>query len=76
MTTDELRDACQVGDYVLLLLPPPNSQGYTRRLCGRYGPRGEIINGTPERGQTVRFLSKAVLRHLDKIEAAEAAKGA
>ena len=71
MTIDELREACAGGDYVLLFLPPPNSNGYTRRLCGRRGPRGEVLCGT-ERGQTVRFLSKAVLRCLDKIEAAEA----
>lgn len=77
MTIDELREACRGGDYVLLHLPPPNSQGYTRRLCGKRGPRGEVINGTPTRGQTVRFLSSAVLRHLDKMEKEAAkAKGA
>ena len=75
MTFAELREACKGGDYVLLHLPPPNSQGYTRRLCGTHGPRGEIINGTVEGGQTVRFLSAAVVRCLDRIGAASAAKG-
>jgi hypothetical protein len=73
VTIDELRAACREGDYVSLLLPPPNGQGYTRRLCGRVGPRGEIIGGRPERGQTVRFRSDEVLKYLDKMEAAEAA---
>ena len=68
MRVDELRAACMASEYVLLQLPPPNSQGYTRRLAGRRGPRGEVINGTPERGQTVRFLSKDVLRYLDKAQ--------
>ena len=71
MKISELRDACAGGDYVLLYLPAPNSQGYTRRLCGRHGPRGEVINGTAK-GQIVRFLSKAVLRCLDKIGAGQA----
>lgn len=65
MKIEELRELCDSGDYVLLHLPLPNGNGYTRRLDGGCGPRGEIINGN-ERGQTVRFLSKAVLRYLDK----------
>ncbi len=65
MTHDKLREACS-GKYVVLKLPPPNGQGETRRLCGRRGPRGYVLSGTPERGQLVRFLSSAVLRHLDK----------
>ena len=68
MTPGELRKQCQGGDYVLLYLPAPNSQGYTRRLAGKRGPRGEVINGT-DRGQTCRFASKDVLRFLDKEEA-------
>lgn len=64
MTLSELREACRRGDYVLLHLPPPNGQGYTRRLCGKYGPRGEIINGTRTGGQTVRFISKQVLKYI------------
>ena len=65
MTIAELQEACDGGDYVLLHLPPPNGSGYTRRLCGAYGPRGEVICGN-EKGQTVRFLSRAVLKYLDK----------
>ena len=68
MEVEELHKLCGEGDYVLLLLPPPNSGGSTRRLCGNRGPRGEVLCGTPERGQTVRFLSKDVLRHLTKVE--------
>lgn len=71
MAPDELRAACAGHEYVTLHLPPPNSQGYSRRLCGKRGPRGEIMCGTSERGQVVKFLSKAVLRHLDKMEAIE-----
>lgn len=70
MTNDELRDACHRGTHVLLFLPPPNGEGYTRRLLGYHGPRGEVINGT-DRGQTVRFESKAVLRCLDRLEREE-----
>ncbi len=69
MTLDELRAECQRADYVLLHLPPPNSQGYTRRLDRPCGPRGEIICGNAD-GQTVRFLSAAVLRYLDRLKAA------
>ena len=66
MTVDELREACQ-GESVLLRLPPPNSQGYTRRLFGTGGPRGTIIVGTPDGGQTVRFRSRDVLRAVDAL---------
>lgn len=72
MTLDELRAKCHEYKYVLLHLPPPNGQGFMRRLCGRQGPLGEIINGTAKGGQTVRFRSDQVLRHIDKIEAAKA----
>jgi len=51
--------------YVVLLLPPPNGRGYTRRLLNTRGPRGTIVCGTAE-GQAVRFKSAAVLRFLDK----------
>jgi len=66
MTIEELREACNVGRYVVLLMPPPNSNGYTRRLFGMRGPRGEVLCGRPDGHQMVRFLSAAVLRHLDK----------
>lgn len=71
MTLDELETACTGHDYVLLHLPPPNSQGYTRRLAGRRGPRGEIICGN-DQGQTVRFPCAGVLRF---VKAARAAGG-
>ncbi len=68
MTLNELREACQGHDYVMLHLPPPNGSGYTRRLCGSRGPRGEIINGRRGEGQTVRFESVAVLRFVNRAE--------
>jgi len=61
MTIEELREACNMGRYVILHLPPPKS----RRLFSKRGPRGEVICGRSA-GQTVRFLSAAVLRYLDK----------
>ncbi len=66
MRIDELRAMCLTADDVFLHLPPPNGQGYTRRLCGRRGPRGEVICGREGKGQTVRFCSKAVLKFLEK----------
>ena len=66
MTPNEIRAACAGSEYITLHLPPPNSQGYTRRLFDSYGPRGEVLCGTPERGQTVRFQSAAMLRCLDR----------
>ncbi len=74
MTVDELRQQCQSCDQIRLHFPPPCGRGYTRRLAGRYGPRGRIICGN-ERGQTVVFKSDAVLRYLDSAEE-EIAKGA
>lgn len=71
MTLDELESAARIGTYVLLHLPPPNGRGYTRRLAGSRGPRGEIICGN-DKGQTVRFLSSGVLRF---VKAARAAGG-
>ena len=64
MIIDELRKKCLEESNIVLKLPPPNGQGYTRRLCGKNGPRGVIISGT-ERGQLVRFKSDAVLRYLN-----------
>lgn len=67
MNVDELKQLCREGESVLLYMPAPNSQGYTRRLLGCRGPRGVVINGT-ERGQTVQFDSRAVLRCLKRID--------
>jgi len=69
MTLSELRSVCadNEGDFVSLFLPPPNGNGYTRRLAGKKGPLGEIVCGT-QRGQVVRFSTKAVLRFLNKME--------
>jgi hypothetical protein len=69
VTIDELKAACHVanehGGYVILRLPAPNGNGYTRRLGRTCGPRGEILCGNAE-GQTVRFLADAILRYLEK----------
>ena len=54
--------------YVVLLLPPPNGRGYTRRLLNTRGPRGVITCGTAKGGQAVRFKSTEILRFLDREE--------
>ena len=69
MTDDKLRQACEADDYVKLRLPAPNGEGRTRRLCGRFGPRGEIISGRPHEYQLVKFRSADVLRYLAREEA-------
>lgn len=68
MTNEELRDACEGREEVVLKFPPPPGRGCTRRLFGRRGPRGQILAGHPKAGQIVRFSTKAVLRYLDKAE--------
>ena len=71
MTVEKLRDACQGGEYVRLQLPGTGS-GATRRLCGRRGPRHEIISVSRDgTGRLCRFLSAAVLRFLDRAEKGE-----
>ncbi len=69
MNVKDLRALCEEREYVQLHLPPPNGRGYWRKLCGRHGPRGEIISGSPERGQIVEFRSQQILRYLDKMKA-------
>jgi len=68
MKIDDLRAKCLESEYVVLHLPAPNSEGYTRRLCGKTGPRGEVLCGRPTTGQTVRFDSRAVLRYLHRLD--------
>ena len=67
MTLDELELKASGSQYVVLHLPPPNGNGYTRRLAGRHGPRGDIICGN-DKGQTVRFLSADVLRFVKRAK--------
>lgn len=68
MTLDELeRLAKDGGPHIVLHLPQPNSRGYTRRLAGRHGPRGEIVCGN-DKGQVVRFLSADVLRFVKQAK--------
>ena len=71
MTIDDLRQLCEADEFVRLRLPAPNGEGRTRRLCGRYGPRGEIISGRPHSHQMVKFLSADVLRYLARKQARE-----
>jgi hypothetical protein len=68
MTPEDLAIQCRESEYVILALPPPLGRGYTRRLCGQRGPRGEILCGVEGSHQTVRFLSSAVLKFLKKVE--------
>jgi hypothetical protein len=44
----------------------PLGNGYTRRLCGRRGPRGEILCGRAGSHQVVSFKSSDVLRFVRK----------
>ncbi len=74
MLTDEIRVACQGRESVVLVLPPPHGSGHTRRLSGRYGPRGVIVNDSRQGGQAVCFKAEDVLKFLDKIKAAEIGK--
>jgi hypothetical protein len=67
MTIQELLEMCDDGEYIMLHMSAPLSQGYTRRLCGRHGPCGEVICGTPEH-QVVRFRSADVIRFIEEHE--------
>lgn len=73
MEVAELKAACQAtisrgGGAVMLVIPGPPGNGYSKRLCGKRGPRGEIINYRD--GQSVcRFDAGAVLKFLEREEA-------
>jgi hypothetical protein len=68
MTVDEMKEACSNGDYVNFTLPGPPGRGWTMRLFGGSGPRGEIICTNQQTGQSVvRFRSDAALRAIKKL---------
>lgn len=71
MEVDDLRQLCaetigRGGGAVMLVLPGPPGQGFTRRLCGKRGPRGEIINVNKAGDSVCRFNAAAVLKFLDQ----------
>lgn len=72
MTIDELIAACESnmttgGDVILLTLPPPPGNGYTMRLLGKRGPRGEIVCTDQQSGHSVvRFKASAVLKFIKR----------
>lgn len=71
MEIDALRQACtetveRGGGAVMLVLPGPPGRGATRRMCGKRGPRGEIINVNRDGNSVCRFDAWAVLRFLDQ----------
>ena len=69
MTIDELRALCREGDYALLHVAHlPSRDAATIGLTPSGGPRGEIIRCPTRGGTTGRWLSKSVLRWLDKHE--------
>ena len=71
MTSEELRKRCNEGDYVLLHVGHlPGRNAATIRLTPNGGPRGEIICCPTRGGTTGRWLSRAVLRWLEKAEKA------
>lgn len=53
------------GGQVMLVLPGGPGRGYSRRLCGNRGPRGEIINVNKSGDCVCRFDAAAVIRFLD-----------
>ncbi len=65
MTPTELREACAGSEYVMLHVGH-QSTGYTIRLTPGGGPRGEIICCPTAGGTTGRWLSRSVLRWLEK----------
>lgn len=72
MEVNDLRQLCldsiaAGGDVALLTLPTPKScRGYTLRLCGNRGPRGEIICTNHEGTSVVRFKASDVLRFIER----------
>lgn len=75
MTVDELKQKChdnlRVGcGIIMLTLPTPKScRGYTLRLCGTHGPRGEIVNTNQQTGiSVVRFKVQSILNYIEKHE--------
>lgn len=69
MEVADLKKQCQDtidrgGGAVMLVLPGPPGRGESRRLCGKRGPRGEIINVNRSGDSVCRFSAEAVLKFL------------
>ena len=68
MTIEELKAACEsmiaAGGEIILLAVPLTSRGYTQRLCGNEGPRGEIVCAKDGGDAVCRFKAKAVLKFI------------
>ena len=68
MTIEELKSACEStitsGGEIILLAVPLTSRGYTQRLCGKEGPRGEIVCAKEGDYAVCRFKAKAVLKFI------------
>lgn len=68
MTIEELKAACEstvsAGGEIIMLAVPLTSRGYTQRLCGNEGPRGEIVCAKADDYAVCRFKAKAVLKFI------------
>lgn len=68
MTIEELKAACEStiasGGEIVMLAVPLTSRGYTQRLCGKEGPRGEIVCAKANDYAVCRFKAKAVLKFI------------
>lgn len=67
MTIDDLKQACRdaidVGSESIILVVP------STRLCGKRGPRGELICVNSECQNVVRFNAKSVLKFIEREKA-------
>lgn len=66
MTLEELEAAAQ-GDGSIVLVLPVKSRGYSVRLFGSHGPRGEVINAKPE-GTVARFSKASIRRAIQSLK--------
>lgn len=68
MTIEELTTACEStingGGQIIMLTVPLTSRGYTQRLCGNEGPRGEIVCAKDGGDAVCRFKAAAVLKFI------------
>jgi len=62
MNLDDMSAAADGDGVVYFVLPPPTGRGYTMRLFGTHGPRGNIIRRNVITGTSLVAFDRAAVR--------------